>query len=133
MNSTRPKRRKGRNGSQLSEQNSLTSVTKFAELKHEQEQAQLANNRSELLGRRGWTGGGSETPENPYSDASVAGGGQAGQNVNPLFRTNNPNFPTRRKRYERLLLLSKSIRSAANEHGQRQPARRPPLTRELLL
>ena len=70
---------------------------RFAELKHEREQAVLAGNRSELLGRRGYAGGGAETPENPYSEAAMNAGGGAtrgagGQNANPLFRTSNPNF-----------------------------------------
>jgi len=64
--------------------------SRFAELKHEREQAQLANNRTELLGRR--PHGANQTPENPYSDASVNAGAREGQNVNPLFRTSNPNF-----------------------------------------
>lgn len=38
----------------------------------------------------------SQTPENPYSDAAISSGPAAGsgggQNVNPLFRTSNPNF-----------------------------------------
>ena len=63
--------------------------TKFAELRHEREQAQLANNRNELLGRRPHT---SQTPENPYSDAAISSGAGRGENVNPLFRTSNPNF-----------------------------------------
>lgn len=63
--------------------------SRFAELKHEQEQAQLSNNRSELLGRRPHT---SQTPENPYADAAMSNGAGRGQNVNPLFRTSNPNF-----------------------------------------
>lgn len=63
--------------------------SRFAELKHEREQAQLANNRSELLGRRPHT---SQTPENPYSDAAISSGAGRGENVNPLFRTSNPNF-----------------------------------------
>lgn len=70
--------------------------SRFAELKHEREQAQLATNRSELFGRRPHAA--SLTPENPYADAAIAsgsgGGGGAGrgENVNPLFRTSNPNF-----------------------------------------
>lgn len=63
--------------------------SRFAELKHEREQAQLANNRSELLGRRPHA---SQTPENPYSDAAISSGAGRGENVNPLFRTSNPNF-----------------------------------------
>ena len=62
---------------------------RFAELKHEREQAQLASNRSELLGRRPHT---SQTPENPYADAAISSGAGRGENVNPLFRTSNPNF-----------------------------------------
>ncbi len=58
-------------------------------MKHEREQAQLANNRNELLGRRPHT---SQTPENPYSDAGISSGAGRGENVNPLFRTSNPNF-----------------------------------------
>ncbi|KAK3721974.1 Protein transport protein bos1 [Vermiconidia calcicola] len=63
--------------------------SRFAELKHEREQAQLANNRNELLGRRPHV---SQTPENPYSDAAISSGAGRGENVNPLFRTSNPNF-----------------------------------------
>ncbi|QIX01030.1 hypothetical protein AMS68_006547 [Peltaster fructicola] len=64
--------------------------SRFAELKHEKEEAQQSTNRTELLGRRPYT---SSTPENPYSDAAVASGaGGGGQNVNPLFRTKNANF-----------------------------------------
>lgn len=63
--------------------------SRFAELKHEREQAQLSNNRSELLGRRTHA---SQTPENPYSDAAMSSGAGRGENVNPLFRTSNPNF-----------------------------------------
>ncbi|KAK4553661.1 protein transport protein bos1 [Recurvomyces mirabilis] len=67
--------------------------SRFAELKHEDEQAKYAENRGELFAgreRKGYAGG-SDTPENPYRDAAIANGG-SGQNVNPLFRTNNPNF-----------------------------------------
>ncbi|CAK4034668.1 transport BOS1 [Lecanosticta acicola] len=63
--------------------------SRFAELKHEREQAQHAQNRNELLGRRPHA---SQTPENPYSDAAISSGAGRGENVNPLFRTNNPNF-----------------------------------------
>lgn len=63
--------------------------SRFAELKHEREEVQLANNRNELLGRRPHT---SQTPENPYSDAAITSGSGRGENVNPLFRTSNPNF-----------------------------------------
>ena len=62
---------------------------RFAELKHEKEQAQLASNRNELLGRRPHA---SQTPENPYADAAISSGAGRGENVNPLFRTSNPNF-----------------------------------------
>ncbi|KAK5112243.1 hypothetical protein LTR62_004404 [Meristemomyces frigidus] len=71
---------------------------RYAELKHENEQAAYAENRGELFAgreRKGYTaggGGGNETPENPYRDAAVAAGGATGQNINPLFRTTNPNF-----------------------------------------
>lgn len=61
--------------------------SKFAELKHEKEEAQQSQNRTELLGRRPHA---SHTPENPYSDAAIASG--RGDNVNPLFRTKNANF-----------------------------------------
>jgi len=61
--------------------------SRFAELKHEREQAQFANNRSELFGRRPHV---TQTPENPYADAAISSG--TGENVNPLFRTSNPNF-----------------------------------------
>ncbi|KAI7007097.1 hypothetical protein KC355_g7454 [Hortaea werneckii] len=33
-----------------------------------------------------------QTPENPYADSAISSGAGRGQNVNPLFRTNNPNF-----------------------------------------
>lgn len=64
--------------------------SRFAELKHEKEQARHAEDRNELLGRRGYAG--AQTPENPYRDAAISSGAGTGQNVNPLFRTNNPNF-----------------------------------------
>nr|OQO29814.1 hypothetical protein B0A51_03253 [Rachicladosporium sp. CCFEE 5018] len=63
--------------------------SRFAELKHEKEEARTAADRTELLGRRPHA---SNTPENPYSDAAVSSGAAGGQNVNPLFRTSNPNF-----------------------------------------
>ncbi|KAF7187740.1 Protein transport protein BOS1 [Pseudocercospora fuligena] len=63
--------------------------SRFAELKHEREHQQLAENRSELFGRRPHA---AATPEIPYADASIASGAGRGENVNPLFRTNNPNF-----------------------------------------
>lgn len=63
--------------------------SRLAELKHEREEAQNASNRSELLGRRPHA---SQTPENPYADAAVSSGAGRGENVNPLFRTKNPNF-----------------------------------------
>lgn len=67
---------------------------RFAEVKHEREQAVLANNRSELMGRRGYAGQGEggATPENPYSDANINAGAGGGPHANPLFRTSNPNF-----------------------------------------
>lgn len=61
----------------------------FAELKHEKEAVKHADDRSELMGRRGYT---SQTPENPYADAAITSGAGRGENVNPLFRTKNPNF-----------------------------------------
>ncbi|TKA78913.1 hypothetical protein B0A55_03915 [Friedmanniomyces simplex] len=64
--------------------------SRFAELKHEKEQSQHLEDRNELLGRRGYTG--AQTPENPYNDAAISSGAGRAQNVNPLFRTNNPNF-----------------------------------------
>ncbi|KAM3423973.1 Protein transport protein BOS1 [Cercospora zeina] len=72
----------------------LEFKSRFAELKAEREQQQHVEQRSELFGRRGYVGGGSETPENPYSDKNVAANAITGrgENVNPLFRTNNPNF-----------------------------------------
>lgn len=63
--------------------------SRFAELKHEKEEAQQSANRSELLGRRPHA---SNTPENPYSDAAITSGAGLGQNVNSLFRTKNANF-----------------------------------------
>ncbi|KAF2479773.1 hypothetical protein BDY17DRAFT_45443 [Neohortaea acidophila] len=64
--------------------------SRFAELKHEREQAQLANNRNELFGRRPHA---AQTPENPYADAAITSATIGrGENVNPLFRTSNPNF-----------------------------------------
>ncbi|RMX92049.1 hypothetical protein D0867_03631 [Hortaea werneckii] len=63
--------------------------SRFAELKHEREQARHVEDRSELLGRRPHA---SQTPENPYADSAISSGAGRGQNVNPLFRTNNPNF-----------------------------------------
>ncbi|GAB1731908.1 hypothetical protein NU195Hw_g9279t1 [Hortaea werneckii] len=64
--------------------------SRFAELKHEREQARHVEDRSELLGRRPHA---SQTPENPYADSAISSGaGGRGQNINPLFRTNNPNF-----------------------------------------
>ncbi|KAK0276882.1 protein transport protein bos1 [Friedmanniomyces endolithicus] len=64
--------------------------SRFAELKHEKEHARQVEDRNELLGRRGYAG--AQTPENPYNDAAISSGAGRGQNVNPLFRTNNPNF-----------------------------------------
>lgn len=76
----------------------------FAELKHERDQAVLAGQRGELMGRRGYVrgagegggegegGGGGAAEGNPYSDAAVNAGGGGGQHANPLFRTSNPNF-----------------------------------------
>ncbi|EMC96620.1 hypothetical protein BAUCODRAFT_70109 [Baudoinia panamericana UAMH 10762] len=63
--------------------------SRFAELKHEREQSKHAEDRSELLGGRSHT---TQTPENPYADSAVSSGAGRGENVNPLFRTNNPNF-----------------------------------------
>nr|POE70463.1 protein transport protein bos1 [Quercus suber] len=64
--------------------------SRFAELKHEREAAQHASNRNDLLGRRTHVSG---TPENPYADAAATSSGAGrGENVNPLFRTSNPNF-----------------------------------------
>ncbi|KAF2723339.1 hypothetical protein K431DRAFT_283143 [Polychaeton citri CBS 116435] len=82
-------------------QDLLEFRSSFAELKHEREQATMAENRNELFsGASRRAGGGavsSSTPENPYADANVArasGSGAAamGANVNPLFRTSNPSF-----------------------------------------
>jgi len=67
----------------------LDLKSRFAELKHEREEQQHAQNRSELLGRRPHA---AQTPENPYADAAISSGAGRGENVNPLFRTNNPNF-----------------------------------------
>lgn len=63
--------------------------SRFAELKHERESQQHAENRNELFGRRPHA---SNTPENPYADAAITSGAGRGENVNPLFRTSNPNF-----------------------------------------
>ncbi|KJY01590.1 vesicle transport v-snare protein [Zymoseptoria brevis] len=63
--------------------------SRFAELKHTQQEQAHAQNRSELLGRRPHA---ANTPENPYADAAIASGAGHGENVNPLFRTSNPNF-----------------------------------------
>lgn len=63
--------------------------SRFAELKHEREQQQQFQNRNELLGRRPHA---SHTPENPYADAAISSGAGRGENMNPLFRTSNPNF-----------------------------------------
>lgn len=63
--------------------------SRFAELKHEREQVRYAEDRNELLGRRPHA---TQTPENPYADAAISSGAGRGENVNPLFRTNNPNF-----------------------------------------
>jgi Golgi SNAP receptor complex protein 2 len=67
----------------------LEFKSRFAEIKHEREEQQQHMNRTELLGRRPHA---NNTPENPYADASLAKGAGRGENVNPLFRTNNPNF-----------------------------------------
>jgi len=64
--------------------------SRFAELKHERDQARFVEDRSELLGRRPHAS--PQTPENPYADAAISSGAGRGQNVNPLFRTSNPNF-----------------------------------------
>ncbi|KAK5135685.1 hypothetical protein LTR08_004986 [Meristemomyces frigidus] len=63
--------------------------SRLAELKHEREHAKHVEDRSELLGRRPHA---TQTPENPYADAAISSGAGKGQNVNPLFRTNNPDF-----------------------------------------
>lgn len=67
----------------------LNFRSRFAELKHTREATLHAQNRTELLGRRPHA---SQTPENPYADAAVSSGAGRGENVNPLFRTSNPNF-----------------------------------------
>ncbi|KAK3117115.1 protein transport protein bos1 [Teratosphaeriaceae sp. CCFEE 6253] len=66
--------------------------SRAAELKHEKEALRQAEDRNELLGRRGYTADGTGTPENPYNDAVISNTARQGQNINPLFRTNNPNF-----------------------------------------
>ncbi|EME47228.1 hypothetical protein DOTSEDRAFT_69246 [Dothistroma septosporum NZE10] len=63
--------------------------SRFAELKHEREQAQVAQNRNDLFERRPHA---TQTPENPYADAAISSSSGTGHNVNPLFRTTNPNF-----------------------------------------
>ncbi|KAF2772184.1 V-snare-domain-containing protein [Teratosphaeria nubilosa] len=63
--------------------------SRFAELKHEREQAQDASARTQLLGRRPHA---TQTPENPYSDASL--NARTGANINPLFSTPNTSHPT---------------------------------------
>lgn len=63
--------------------------SRFAELKHEREVALHASNRNELLGRRPHV---TSTPENPYAEAATSSGAGRGENVNPLFRTSNPDF-----------------------------------------
>ena len=57
--------------------------SRFAELKHEKEAVRQAEDRTELLGRRGYAadGGGAGTPENPYNDAAVASSARQGQNL----------------------------------------------------
>ena len=85
----REKAEKGKERIANFRQELLDFRNRFAEMKHEKEQAQLANNRTELLGRRPHT---SQTPENPYADAAMTSGAGRGENVNPLFRTSNPNF-----------------------------------------
>jgi golgi SNAP receptor complex member 2 len=67
----------------------LEYKSRFAELKHEREQARYAEDRTELLGRRPHA---TQTPENPYADAAISSGAGRGDNINPLFRTSNPNF-----------------------------------------
>jgi len=59
-------------------------------LKREAEEQRSQQARSELLGRR--PHGASHTPENPYSDASVASSAREGPGTNSLFRVKNPNF-----------------------------------------
>ena len=63
--------------------------SRLAELKHEREHAKLVEDRTELLGKRPHA---TQTPENPYADAAISSGAGRGQNINPLFRTNNPDF-----------------------------------------
>lgn len=71
----------------------LEFKSRFAEIKHTVTEQAYAQNRNELMGRRGYAGdSGSGTPANPYSDAAVAGSSGRGENVNPLFKTSNPNF-----------------------------------------
>jgi golgi SNAP receptor complex member 2 len=69
--------------------------SRFAELKHEKEASRYVEDRGALFEgreRRGYAANGNETPENPYRDAAVSQTAATGQNINPLFRTNNPNF-----------------------------------------
>lgn len=63
--------------------------SRFAEVKHEREASNNAQDRNELLGRRPHA---VHTPENPYADAAMSSASGRGAHVNPLFRTNNPNF-----------------------------------------
>ena len=76
----------------------LDYKTRFANLKQEVEEQKSQQARSELLGRR--PNAASHTPENPYSDASVASSAREGPNANSLFRVKNPNFqPSQQNSY----------------------------------
>jgi Golgi SNAP receptor complex protein 2 len=84
------KAEKGRERIATFRENLLEFRSRLAELKHEREEAKNVQSRSELLGRRPHAA--AAQSENPYADAAVSSGAGRGENVNPLFRTSNPNF-----------------------------------------
>ncbi|KAF2154073.1 hypothetical protein K461DRAFT_239502 [Myriangium duriaei CBS 260.36] len=74
----------------------LDYKTRFANLKHEAEEAKNVAARAELLGPQGGhhrRPHANATPENPYSDANVAAAARNGPgDSGRLFKVNNPNF-----------------------------------------
>lgn len=73
--------------------------SRFSSLKHEAEEHNASQARSELLGRR--PHGATHTPENPYSDSAMASSARVGANTNPLFRpsTNSDFQPSQHNSY----------------------------------
>ncbi|GAM84497.1 hypothetical protein ANO11243_024930 [Dothideomycetidae sp. 11243] len=106
----------------------LDYKTRFANLKHEAEEARNTAARSELLGTGGSTSGGHHrrphaavhTPENPYSDANTAARAAADTD-RPLFRVNNPNFaPSEHNPYSAYSSPYGGGGDAREEHAMRE-------------